>query len=163
MKTITITFENDNRTVTVTDGEHTTTSAFNKIKDETKRGLIALADFYGYEPACLLDFNGTCEYEFEDDCNEDDNDFLDELAFDAVCEETIQIWFEDLLERCGKTKIEELTIEELEAEIEETDGEIDNQGIWAFGDDEDMFNDNITQLKAYRKELAYLLNNKKEI
>ena len=161
MKTITITFEDDNRTVIVTDGEHTSESTFNKITDETKQGLIALADFYGYEPAHLLDFNGTCEYEFEDDIDEDeddDNDFLEEIAFEAACEETIQIWIDDLLERYGKSSVYELTVDELKAEIEETEGEIDNQSIWALADD--MFRDNITNLKAYKTELTAILKNK---
>lgn len=161
MKTITITFEDDNRTVIVTDGRHTSESTFNKIIDETKQAFIALADFYGYEPAHLLDFNGTCEYEFEDDINEDeddDNDFLEEIAFEAACEETIQIWIDGLLERCGKTSIEELTTDELKAEIEETEGEIDNQNIWALADD--MFSDNIINLKGYKDKLETILHQK---
>lgn len=159
MKTITITFEDDNRTVIVADGRHTSESTFNKITDESKQALIALADFYGYEPAYLLDFSGTCEYEFEDDIDEDDNnDFLEELAFEVVCEETIQIWIDDLLERCGKTSIAELTADELKAEIEEIEGEIDNQNIWALADN--MFSDNIINIKGYKDKLETILHQK---
>jgi hypothetical protein len=55
MDTITITFEN--KTVTVTDGRSTDTSYFNKITYEPKQALIALANFYGYEPAELFNFD----------------------------------------------------------------------------------------------------------
>ena len=167
MKTITITFEDDNRTVIVTDGRHTSESTFDKITDETKQAFIALADFYGYEPAHLLDFSGSGEYEFEDDEEEYDdgedinNDsydtFLEDIAFEAACEETVQIWIDDLLERHGKSSVDELTADELKAEIEETEGEIDNQSIWALADN--MFSDNIINLKAYKTELTAILNN----
>ena len=56
MKTITITLEGKN--VVVTDGNETDTGYFNKITDDDKRALIALANFYGYEPAELFNFDG---------------------------------------------------------------------------------------------------------
>ena len=56
MKTITITLEDKN--VIVTDGNETDTSYFNKITDDSERVLIALANFYGYEPAELFNFDG---------------------------------------------------------------------------------------------------------
>lgn len=56
MKTITITLEEKN--VVVTDGNETDTSYFNKITDDAERALIALANFYGYEPAELFNFDG---------------------------------------------------------------------------------------------------------
>ena len=40
--------------------------------------------------------------------------------------ETIKIWLDMLLEDKGKMVIEELTVEEIKAEIEETEGSIDN-------------------------------------
>lgn len=40
--------------------------------------------------------------------------------------ETIKIWLDMLLEDKGKMLIEELTVEEIKAEIEETEGSIDN-------------------------------------
>lgn len=55
MKTITITLEDKN--VIVTDGKETDTSYFNKIKGESERALIALANFYEYEPAELFNFD----------------------------------------------------------------------------------------------------------
>lgn len=55
MDTITITFEDN--AVIVTDGRSTDTSYFNKITDRTEQALIALANFYGYEPAELFNFN----------------------------------------------------------------------------------------------------------
>lgn len=55
MDTITITF--DENVVIVTDGRSTDTSYFNKITDTTARALIALANFYGYEPVELFNFD----------------------------------------------------------------------------------------------------------
>lgn len=55
MDTITITFEDN--TVVVTDGRSTDTSYFNKITDRTQKALIALANFYGYEPTELFNFD----------------------------------------------------------------------------------------------------------
>lgn len=55
MDTITITFEGN--TVIVADGRSTDTSYFNKITDRTTQALIALANFYGYEPAELFNFD----------------------------------------------------------------------------------------------------------
>lgn len=55
MKTITITFEDN--TVTVTDGRHTEASVFNKMSYEPKQALIALAEFYGYDPAGIFCFD----------------------------------------------------------------------------------------------------------
>lgn len=55
MDTITITL--DGNSVIVTNGRHTSTSSFSKIKDEEQRALIALADFFGYDPAGVLCFD----------------------------------------------------------------------------------------------------------
>lgn len=63
MKTITITF-NDN-TVTVTDGRRKSTSNFREITKEDKRAFVALADFFGYEPAYLLNFDDDENFEEE--------------------------------------------------------------------------------------------------
>ena len=54
METITITF--DGNSVTVTDGRHTETINFSKISYEPKQALIALAEFYGYDPAGIFAF-----------------------------------------------------------------------------------------------------------
>ena len=45
--------------------------------------------------------------------------------------ETIQIWLDDLLESTGKTTIEELTTDEIRAEIESVEGTISNERLWA--------------------------------
>ena len=55
MKTITITLEDKN--VVVTDGNETDIGYFNKITDDGERALIALANFYGYEPTELFNFD----------------------------------------------------------------------------------------------------------
>ena len=44
--------------------------------------------------------------------------------------ETIKIWLNILLERTHKMHIEELSVEEIKAEIEETKGSIENFSIW---------------------------------
>jgi hypothetical protein len=62
MDTITITFDGD--TLVVTDGRHTSESSFSKIKDEEQRALVALADFFGYDPAGVLCFD---DENFEED------------------------------------------------------------------------------------------------
>lgn len=55
MKTITITFKDN--TVTVTDGRQKSISNFREITEEDKRAFVSLADFFGYEPAYLLNFD----------------------------------------------------------------------------------------------------------
>lgn len=44
--------------------------------------------------------------------------------------ETIKIWLDQLLESKNKMLVEELTVEEIEAEIEENRGSIENFSIW---------------------------------
>ena len=68
MKTITLT-KCDDGAIWVTSDENQvgTESTFNKVVDEEKQMMIALAEFLGYEPAHILDFSGIMEYEFEDD------------------------------------------------------------------------------------------------
>ena len=44
--------------------------------------------------------------------------------------ETIKIWLDALLEDTNKMFVEELTVEEIKAEIEETKGSIENFEIW---------------------------------
>ena len=65
---ITLTKYDDNTILVSSNTEiEGTVSKFNKIKDENKQMMIALADFLGYEPSHILDFSGIMEYEFEDD------------------------------------------------------------------------------------------------
>jgi hypothetical protein len=156
MNTITITFEDN--TVTVTDGRQTSTSNFNKITYEPKQALIALAEFYGYEPAELLCFDEGFEDEEEE--YDDDNDFLQGLMDDAETEEFIECWIEQLLETTGKSNVDELTAEEIHAEIEDIKGTISNElivlGISEFAEK------NIEQYEAYLEVLEEMLNNKEE-
>lgn len=151
MDTITITFEDN--AVTVADGRHTETSSFNKIIYEPKQALIALANFFGYDPAGVLCFDEG----FEDD---DDNDFLQDLADGAETEEMINYWLEQLLESTGKSNVDELTAEEICVEIEDIKGTISNEeivlGISEFAEK------NIEQYEAYLEVLEEMLIKRKE-
>ena len=44
--------------------------------------------------------------------------------------ETVKIWLDALLEDKNKMFVEELTVEEIKAEIEENKGSIDNFRVW---------------------------------
>ncbi len=77
-------------------------------------------------------------------------------ALPDIDSETIKIWLDSLLEDKGKMFIEELTADEIRAEIEETKGSIDNFRIW---------NDKhaIIDCEEYIEILEEMLNNKEEI
>lgn len=166
METISITF--DNNTVTVTDGRHTSTSNFNKITYEPRQALIALAEFFGYEPANVLCFDEDFdvdessvdgdEYDADDE-RDDDNDFLSELAQEAADEETVNIWLDALLEATSKSDINDLTAEEIRKEIEEVKGTIDNEAI-TLGLPGSFAEENIRTLKAYLEVLEEMLSDK---
>lgn len=53
--------------VTSDENQNGTESTFNKITDESKQMMIALAEFLGYEPAELLYFDDGFEDEEDDD------------------------------------------------------------------------------------------------
>ena len=167
METINITF--DNNVVTVTDGRHTSTSNFNKLTYEPRQALIALAEFFGYEPANVLCFDEDCDVdessvdvdEYDTDDESDDNDFLSELAQEAADEETIGIWLDILLDTTGKTDVSELTAEEIREEIEDTKGTIANEAI-TLGLPGSFAEENIRILNSYLKVLTEMLNNKEE-
>ena len=55
MDTITITFDGDS--IVVTDGRHTSESCFEETIGMDKRVFVALADFFGYDPAGVLCFD----------------------------------------------------------------------------------------------------------
>jgi hypothetical protein len=151
MDTITITFDGDS--VVVTNGRHTSTSSFSKIKDEEQRALIALADFFGYDPAGVLCFDD----DFEDE-EDDPNMTNEEKRWNALPNfdnETVKIWLDALLESKNKMYIEELTADEIKAEIEETKGSIDNFRAW--GD-----RHAIVDCEEYIEVLEEMLNNKEE-
>ena len=44
--------------------------------------------------------------------------------------ETLMFWLDDLLESKNKMLVEELTVDEIKAEIEETKGSIENFRMW---------------------------------
>lgn len=53
--------------VTSDENEIGSESYFDKIKDENKQMLIALAEFLGYEPSSVLAFDDEFDDEFEDE------------------------------------------------------------------------------------------------
>ena len=69
--------------------------------------------------------------------------------------ETIKIWLDALLEDKNKMSIEELTVEEIKAEIEENKGSIENFKMW--GD-----RHAIIDCEEYIEVLEEILNNKEE-
>ena len=81
MKAITIFF--DENEVKVTDGKRTEVSTFKEIADESKQGMIALAEFFGYEPANVLDFWDDTFDLPEDDADEKIDDIEDETVNDT--------------------------------------------------------------------------------
>lgn len=88
---------------------------------------------------------------------DDDNGFLQSLIDDDCIEETINIWLDMLLEATGKTNTDELSAEEIQAEIEEVKGTIRNEeallGVSEFAED------NILQMVKYLKRLEEMLLN----
>ena len=111
---------------------------------------------------CGLKEQDFIQYGFEDFVanyfNDDDNDFLQDLMDEDAMEETINIWLDMLLEATGKTNTDELTAEEISAEIEEVQGTIENEeillGVSEFAEG------NIADLKAYLEVLNEMLKNK---
>lgn len=67
--------------------------------------------------------------------------------------ETVNIWLDDLLEATSKATLEELTAEEIRAEIEEVKGTIENEKIWGN-------KHNIMDLEDYLEVLNEMLTNK---
>ena len=70
--------------------------------------------------------------------------------------ETINIWLDNLLEDKNKMYIEELTVEEIKTEIEETKGSINNFEL--LGD-----RHAIIDCEEYIEVLEEMLNNKEEL
>ena len=52
------------------------------------------------------------------------------LSLPNIENETVKIWLDNLLEEKNKMFVEELTAEEIETEIKETKGSMDNFSIW---------------------------------
>lgn len=100
------------------------------------------------------------ELDIVDEEYDDDNDFLQDLLDDDCIEETISIWLDNLLEATGKSNVEELTAEEIRAEIQEMKGTIRNEecllGVYEFAEG------NLKQMFKYLNRLEEMLNNKEE-
>lgn len=83
-----------------------------------------------------------------------------------IYNETVQIWIDDLVERTGCDTIEQLTQEEILAEVEEVRGTISNERIWELGyDGEEPINphtENIMVLIEYLEVLDEMLKNKED-
>jgi hypothetical protein len=143
----------------------------NKEDDLNKRAILALADKMGYEAVFLFEemaqrldeMLDEFDDDFEDEEAEeydDDNDFLQGLIDDDCIEETIKIWLDNLLEATGKSSVDELTVEEIRAEIEEMRGTIRNEecllGVYEYAED------NLKQMFKYLDRLEEMLNGKEE-
>lgn len=70
----------------------------------------------------------------------------------------LNIWLDNLLEDAGKTTLSELTAEEIRAEIEEVEGTISNERLWAHVDS--IHEENIAVLLEYLKLLNEILSDK---
>ena len=81
-----------------------------------------------------------------------------------IYNETVQIWLDDLVERTGCDTVDQLTREEILAEVEEVRGTISNERIWELGyDGEEPINphtENIIVLVEYLEVLDDMLKNK---
>lgn len=132
----------------------------NKEDDLNKKAILALADEMGYEGIYLFQEMSDRLEDMLDEEYDDDNDFLQDLADEAETEDMIQFWFEQLLESTGKSNIDELTVEEIEAEIEDIKGTISNESI-VIGVSE-FAEHNIKQYEAYLEKLIEMLSNKEE-
>ena len=128
----------------------------NREDDLNKRAILALADKMGYEAVFLFKEMADRLDEMLDEID-DDNDFLQGLMDEAVMEETIDIWIEQLLESIGKSNVDELTAEEIRTEIDDIKGTIQNEeivlGISEFAEE------NIKQFEVYLEVLEKMLNN----
>ena len=100
------------------------------------------------------------ELDVIDEEYDEEFDFLQGLIDDECIEETINIWLDNLLEATGKSNIEELTADEIRAEIEEMRGTIRNEeallGVWEYAEG------NLEQMFKYLERLEEMLKNKEE-
>ena len=118
--------QEDGLTKVFINNEHE--SHFRKITDLSKQVLIALADYFKYEPSLLL--------EFDDDTFDidDDDDFLEVLADAAETEEMIAHWLEMLCEANNVDNVDDLTAKDIEYEIDQVEGTIENESMWTNGE-----------------------------
>ena len=92
-------------------------------------------------------------------------EFEEEFDISCFCddsEETIEIWLDALLETTKKSSVDDLTVEEIQYEIDEVNGSIENEGIWASDDEDDMHSENIKTMEAYLVVLNQMLERAKE-
>ena len=135
-----------------------------KEDDLNKKAILALAGEMGYEAQFLFEEMVDRLNEMLDEIDEEydyDNDFLQGLMDDAETEEMVACWMEQLLESIGKSNVDDLTAEEIRAEIDGVKGTIRNEeivlGISEFAEK------NIEQYEAYLEVLEEMLNNKEEM
>ena len=131
-------------------------SHFRKITDVSKQVLIALADYFGYEPANILDF---WDDNFDIDNLDDEDDFLESLTDEAETDEMIYHWLGMLLESVNKFDLDDLTAEEIKYEIDQVEGTISNESMWTNGDG--LHEKNIEQLEEYLEMLKTMLKARK--
>lgn len=140
-----------------------------KDDDLNKKAFVALANEMDYEAIFLfeemaqrldemLDEVDDNDFDDEEEEYDDDNDFLQDLADDAETEEFIACWIDQLLEATSKPNVDELTAEEVCAEIDDIKGTISNEeivlGISEFAEK------NIARYKAYLERLEEMLKTK---
>ena len=100
-----------------------------------KKAILALAGEMGYEATFLFEEMADRLWEMLDEPNEEENLIMtnEQKRWDALPDidnETVKIWLDSLLEDKSKMFVEELTVEEIQEEIEETKGSIDNFSMW---------------------------------
>ena len=131
-----------------------------KEDDLNKKAILALVNEMGYEAQFLFEEMADRLSEMCDEIH-DDNDFLQDLADEAVMEETIDIWIGQLLESTGKSSVNELTIEEIYKEKDDVEGAIRNEEI-TIGLPNSFAEENIRTLARYLSMLDNMIENKEE-
>lgn len=107
----------------------------NHEDDLNKKAILAIAGEMGYEATFLFEEMADRLWEMLDEPNEEENLIMtnEQKRWDALPDidnETVKTWLDSLLEDKSKMFVEELTIEEIQEEIEETKGSIDNFSMW---------------------------------
>ena len=125
--------------------------------DLNKKAILALADEMGYEATYLFEEMADRLYNMLDEIDEGEIEMTTEQkrwnALPNIDNETVKIWLDKLLEDKNKMYVEELTVEEIKAEIEENKGSIDNFEL--LGD-----RHAIIDCEEYIEVLEEMLNNK---
>lgn len=133
-----------------------------RTDDEAKQFATALLEVYREEGSesvrglCITDELGVTVWEAEVD-----SAATSELLPD---DEVVKLWMDDLLEKSGKSSLDELTPEEISAEIEEVKGTLRNESVWALADvangPDNTHAENVATLEAYLTELNDLLDSR---